>query len=210
MPAILKNLTKELTVFLLTIIFSSLALLLSINWYNNSMIERNAAINLLKQVTLNYYNAIDRKETYDNYKSPFTLLERSGIVGDENRLHWASLIENISDTHGIPLLKYTFEKQVKLSTVNLQREFPGIDIYQSSMILHMQLLHEGDLFTVLNNLNESARGLFDVQSCAITKNTFSTAALIDSPSNLNFASICNLNWYTLKKKSAAIPERSKS
>ena len=78
------------------------------------------------------------------------------------------------------------------------------------MTLNMQLLHEGDLYTIINTLDKKAKGLFDVQSCKITKNLSSISALLEKDSDKNFATVCVLNWYTMQKKSKSLPTRKKS
>ena len=128
-----------------------------------------------------------------------------GIAADENRLQWIDAIEKATTLHKIPYLKYAIDKQQKINSNNLSVAYPGIDIFRSSMTLQMQLLHEGDLFSILNNIDTKALGLFDVQTCSLTNNSVQAESLLDSASNMNFAAICTLNWYTVKKKTVSLP-----
>ncbi len=74
------------------------------------------------------------------------------------------------------------------------------------MKLDMQLLHEGDLYTILNALQRQTDGLFDTESCTINRNPTSIESLLDSATNKNFSANCEINWYTMQKKAFASPE----
>lgn len=205
MMNILKGLQKELGIFLVSIAIASIIVIFSYTWFQSSLEDRNNADKTLKQATSRYYTAINRKHVLEKYESRYNVLKAKGIAGDENRLHWIDIIEKTTKQQKIPYLKYNIEKQQKLNSSSLAAAYPGIDVFRSSMKLHMQLLHEGDLFSILNNIDAKTNGLFDVQNCSITNNNIQAESLLDSATNMNFASICTLNWYTVKKKSVTIP-----
>jgi len=202
----IKNLNKELGIFLISIAIASVIILFSYGWFQSSLENRNNAHSTLKQATSRYYTAINRKQILEEYEGKYNKLLARGVAGEENRLHWIDVIENATSKHKIPYLKYHINKQQKLTSSSLTTAFPGIDIFRSSMELHMQLLHEGDLFSVLNTIDTNARGLFDIQSCSIANNNLQIDSLLESETNLNFASVCTLNWYTVKKRSIVIPD----
>lgn len=210
MLSIIKNLKKELSIFLFTVAFCALIVFTSIFLHDSSLNIKNDALNKFNSATNRYNTSIDRKKLLEQFENKYLKLKKQGIVGIENRLHWIDVLENISTNHKIPYMKYSIDQQTKLKSKKLSSAYPGIDIFQSSMSLKMQLLHEGDLFSILNNLEQKANGLFDVQSCAISKNKTASDSIINSKSNLNYSSICRLNWYTVTKKSVALPKRRKS
>ena len=210
MLSIIKNLQKELSIFLITIAACALIVFTSISLHDNSLDDKNNALNQLNSATNRYYTSIDRKKLLEQFESKYLSLKEQGIVGVENRLHWVDVLENISAHHKIPYMKYSVDKQIKLTSKKLSGTYPGIDIFQSSMTLKMQLLHEGDLFNILNSLEVKASGLFDIQSCKISKNKTTPGPIIESKSNLIFSSICRLNWYTITKKTVVLPKRRRS
>ncbi|VAW56449.1 hypothetical protein MNBD_GAMMA07-510, partial [hydrothermal vent metagenome] len=89
---------------------------------------------------------------------------------------------------------------------NMAINYPDIDLLKSTMSLQMQLLHEGDLYTVINNLRLTTSGLFDVTRCAIIRNETQIKSLLDSATDKNFSASCTLNWYTIKAKNNESPD----
>ena len=205
MIIIFKHLHKELVIFLLSILIATIIIVFSSSWHQSSLENRNNTNNSLNQATSRYYTGINRKQVLEKYEDKYKTLVAMGVAADENRLQWIDAIEKATTAHKIPYLKYTLDKQQKLNSSSLSVAYPGIDIFRSSMKLHMQLLHEGDLFLILNTIDTNARGLFDVQSCSLTNNNIQAESLLNSTSNMNFAAICTLNWYTVKKKTVSLP-----
>ena len=205
---LLKNLPKELSVFLITIAFSTIIILISHSIWQSSAENKQAAQHNLESAKQRYYTALDRKKLLEEFSSKYEQLTNSGIVGNEHRLNWVDIIERTTKNFQIPYLKYKIDKQKSITSPNLTQSYPGLDLLYSIMTLELQLLHEGDLYTVLNSLEKQAKGLFDVQNCLIVRNLTQSADLLDSRSDKNFSAKCTLNWYTMKKKSLAIPVQS--
>lgn len=208
MLVIIQNMKTEIIIFIFAFLTACIALFTGYSVKDSAVKERDNARTELKQASNRYYTALEREQLLYLYEEKFNKLKNSNIVGDENRLHWVDLVESASSKHSIPYIKYTIEKQIKLTSKKLSSSYPGIDIFQSSMILRMQLLHEGDLFNLLNAINASTDSLFDIQSCAISRNSNTTELLTDSSTDLNFSSICKLNWYNIKKKSSSPGRKS--
>jgi len=208
--SILKNLQKELSIFLIIIAVSTAIIVISQSWWQSAIEDKQNATNMLDLAKHKYYTALDRKRLLKEFEDKYNQLKSVGIVGDEQRLNWVDVMEKITTEFKIPYLKYRIEKRQTVSSVNIQQKYPGISLYKSPMTLEMQLLHEGDLYTVINNLDKKARGLFDVQSCIISRNFSQTESILDSGIDRNFSAICKLNWYTIQKKAVALPERRSS
>lgn len=98
-------------------------------------------------------------------------------------------------------------KRQILSSNEITQNYPGIQLSKSVMTLNMQLLHEGDLYTIINNLHNNAKGLFDIKSCAIVRNLSQSNSLAESETDKNFSAKCELNWYTLQQAVPALPTR---
>jgi len=200
---------KELTVFLLSIVIATSILVISHSILQESINNKNTQHTTLINTKQRYYTAIERRELLDKFEPRFIELQNSGIASTENRLNWVDTISDIATDEKIPHLKYTIDKQIKIKSGTLASRYPDIDIYKSTMTLNMQLLHEGDLYTIINKLDKNAKGLFDVQSCTIVKNQTQNIPLPEKSSDKNFASICVLNWYTMQKKTRSLPTRRK-
>ena len=204
---ILKNLSREFTVFFICLIIATVIFIFSDSMLESSRENKKREQQSLDEAKNRYYTALDRKRLLEEFEQSYIQLQKTGIVGDEDRLNWVDTIETITATHKIPYLKYKIDKQQLVNSAQLQQKYPGIDVFYSAMTLEMQLLHEGDLYAVINNLEKTANGLFDIQSCIINKNPTQSESILDSPTDKNFAAICVLNWYTMKKKSVALPVR---
>lgn len=202
MLAVFINMKTQIIIFSFAFITACVVVIIGFSAKDASIMDRDNALIKLKQATNRYYTALEREQMLYKYEDKFNKLKESNIIGDEDRLHWVDIVESVSNEHNIPYIKYNIEQQLKLKSNKLSASYPGIDIFQSSMILRMQLLHEGDLFNLLNGINSRTDSLFDIQSCAITRNSNTSESIIDSTTNLNFSSICKLNWYTIKKKSS--------
>ena len=201
------SMKKELTVFLLSIIIAISIIVISHTVLETALDNKKTQETFLENTKQRYYTAIQRRQILEKFEESFITLENSGIAGNEDRLNWVDAISAIALNHKIPNLKYTIDKQIKIKSNNLSSRYPDIDIFKSTMNLNMQLLHEGDLFTILNNLDIYAKGLFDVQNCSIARNTAQNKSLPDKDTDENFSAVCVLNWYTMKKKIRVLPTR---
>jgi len=199
-----KNLQKELATFLISIAVATLLIVVSHSWWQTSY---NIAINAqadLNEAKERYYTAINQKQLLKKFEEKYKQLISSGIVGDEHRLNWVDTIEKITDLNKIPYLKYKIDKRQNINSNDISQKYPGIKLLKSTMTLEMQLLHEGDLYTVINSLHKKAKGLFDIKSCAIVRNTTQVESLVDSQTDKNFSAKCELNWYTMQKSSVSV------
>jgi len=201
MISIIKNLKKEIITLLLCITIPSLFLISAYHWKRTSYENKNIVSSELKQLRHKYYTALNQKLLLDKYENQYEAFISLGVIGDENRLNWVDVLGNLTKKDKVPYLKYKINERQIISSQTLLQSFPGITLYKSTMIMNMQILHEGDLYSVLNSLDAEAKGLFDIQSCSIQRNPTEIESLIESDTDKNFSVNCILNWYTLGKQS---------
>lgn len=130
------------------------------------------------------------KEEIRRFQPAFLALQRKGLAGEERRLDWVESIRQIQEQRGLLPLTYQIDPQ---QPYQLELPLPSGD-YQlrgSRMKLHMELLHEMDLFNFLADLRQ--RGYFAVQDCSLRR----TAAAAAAPQTALLSSDCTLNWLTL-------------
>jgi len=137
-------------------------------------------------------SSVADNKVIDQFEKNFIKLVKQGVVGKEERLSWFETIQNTADRRGMPSVKYSISSQKLLKEDNIRQEFPGINVYKSSMTLEVKMGHEGDLFALLNDL-EKAKGLFSVDKCTIEKTN-----LRKSQSTNNMKAHCELGWYTFR------------
>ena len=200
-----KNLQKELATFLISVVVATILFVVSNSWWQTSYNNKVMAEDNLTEAKERYYSAINQKQLLKQFEEKYKQLISSGIVGDEDRLNWVDTIEKITANNKIPYLKYKIDKREQLNSNEINQTYPGIQLLKSTMTLDMQLLHEGDLYTIINSLHNKAKGLFDIKSCAIVRNTTQAESLVDSHTDKNFSAKCVLNWYTMQKGVVVTP-----
>lgn len=129
----------------------------------------------------------------DEYESSYTSLVNRHIVGEENRLSWFETIQSTANAKGMLLVKYDITSQELVPDTTGQHSAKGLEVYRSKMTLDIRMAHEGDLFAMLNTLDEKAKGLFIVDKCEIKK--IETRL---SENRIKMRSLCELSWYTFK------------
>ncbi len=193
---ILKNTKKEIIILLSCMLISSATLIFFHSFMTSSLNKNLAATSQLKHARESYYDAVINKALLEKYEPHYNKLKNTGIIGNEHRLNWINNIDNIALKYNISHLRYKIDKRQNISTEELSIKYPDIKIYKSAMTLQMQLLHEGDLYTILSNINNNPFGLFDIQTCTIQRNNH--LAELNLKNNRNFSASCLLYWYTFQ------------
>lgn len=142
--------------------------------------------------------AESEKQEIRAYQPLFVELQRRHFVGAESRLDWVDAIRQIQERRRLLPLTYEIEVQQpyklegRLATGDYQ-------LRGSRMTVHMDLLHEMDLFGFLGDLRQ--HGVFTVQHCAIRRSAGTTATAATpgaaAAPAAALTSDCTLNWLTL-------------
>lgn len=141
------------------------------------------------------YLAVDEEEkVIRDYLPRFAELDKNGLSGEERRLSWIETLQVAGDALRLPSLGYEIRAQKPYQPGTASE--PGrYRVFVSEMTLSMQLLHEGDLFALLDLLDERAQGVYTVSSCEMTRNF---VELTDNPVAGNIIADCLLEWFTVK------------
>jgi hypothetical protein len=153
---------------------------------------RDAAFAKLSQVE-------QEKAEIRTYRPLFAALRAQGWIGEENRLAWTEAISQAQERLGLPSVSYEIEPRQPL---RLEAPTPtgGYQLRASKMTLHLDLLHEMDLFNFLAQLK--TRGMFAMQDCTIRRNSSTPQGPGPAP-RLN--ADCTLNWLTLGAPGVGAP-----
>jgi hypothetical protein len=124
------------------------------------------------------------------YQPQYAALRERGLIGEENRLDWAEAMRQIQEQRKLMPITYEFAPQqpVRLETA---MDLGGYQMRGSRMNMHMDLLHEGDLFVFLADLRQ--RSFYTVQDCSIRR----AASGPPTPLAPTLSADCTLNWLTL-------------
>ena len=133
------------------------------------------------------------KDIIVRYLDGFRQLERTGFVGDEQRINWLDglrLANQQADLFGVD---YQIEAQRPFAYA---AEFsPGpLALSQSVMRVRFRLLHEGDLDRFLDSLARQGAGIFAVDQCQLRR--IDTRGVIRYQPNVT--ADCNLSWITVR------------
>lgn len=124
-------------------------------------------------------------------------LKDARVLGEEKRLEWADTVARIRKQRELSDVRYRVEPQ------QLMASLPGkpgnVDFYNSTMKLSMALLHEGDLFTFLDDLRGSGNAYFSVQRCSLTRIGETGALTTLGP---RIRADCNIDLITIMDRGA--------
>ena len=123
---------------------------------------------LLKDAKTRLQKSGDEKDIIVRYLDSYRQLERSGFVGEEQRINWLDglrIANRQADLFGVDYQIEAQKPYVYAADLN-----PGqLALYQSAMRLKFQLLHEEDLMRFLAALSRQGVGIFAVNQCTLRR-----------------------------------------
>ncbi|MFM9913147.1 MAG: hypothetical protein ACKVN9_06420 [Methylophilaceae bacterium] len=150
---------------------------------------QQAALSKAKQLVL---SSGSEKDNINKYLPLYDSLIKRGFVGEEQRVDWISDLRHVSQQNKLFGVSYDIDAQE-----DYKPAFPlnigSFKLHRSVMKLTFALLHENDMFTLLNALPGEVNPPFMVRDCTVTR-TNSTQLSKFVP-NLNAA--CDIDWLTL-------------
>ncbi len=152
------------------------------------------ALSQLQSTHRIYRNIVNDIDLIDQYRSLYNDYKSSGLVGEERRLSWIESLESTNEVLRLPTLSYALNPQEEFERPKF-RPKRGVEVRSSPMELSMGMMHEEDLFALLEGLRLSIRNLFTVDSCQISRDTPVDRSLETRRSNLR--SNCTIRWVTI-------------
>lgn len=145
----------------------------------------------LRDAAASRYAQVDNeKRDIRNFQRRFVELRQRGLIGDERRLEWLDAIRQTQEQLKLPPLSYEIEPQVAVQ-LDGALDLGEFQLRGSRMHLHMELLHELDLFNFFQALRDSS--YFGVQDCSIKR----LGVVAGTPGASSLGADCTLNWITL-------------
>jgi hypothetical protein len=135
----------------------------------------------------------DVKEKLEVYRQ----LKELNVLGEERRLEWADTVTRIRKERELLDVRYRVEPQRTM--VSLPGKPGPVDFYHSLMKVNLALLHEGDLFTFLNDLRASGNAYYSIQRCIVMR-TGQVAAATNLAPRLNAE--CEIDLITIMDRGA--------
>ena len=156
--------------------------------------EYEKAVSTLRSTHRLYSSMVNDIDLLDQYRTLYNDYKSSGLVGEERRLSWIESLEATNEVLRLPLLTYALNPQEKFERPGFKAE-RGVEVNSSPMELQMGLLHEEDLFALLEGLRQSISNLFTVDSCSISRPSPVDASLDTKRANLT--GNCTIRWVTI-------------
>lgn len=118
-------------------------------------------------------------------------LQSRSILGEEKRLDWMEQLRDTQRELHLPSMRYEFAAQAPLNGNNPT----GPAWFNSPLRLQLRLVHEGDLLTFLDRIQQQAKALVIVRSCKLAPPPGTTERR-EIPAGL--AAECELDWLTAR------------
>lgn len=169
--------------------------------YESRQQERHAqAQQQLQAARQNHARTADEQEIIRRYLAPYQALLDARQIGEERRLDWIEALDRSREQRKFFPLEYDIAAQRPYTFAGLPAA-NALTISASRMSIKFPLLHEGDLFNLLNDLRTHKTGLFVLDQCDITRNPQEEG----KPLRLaqNFAAECTLDWLTVDSPAVA-------
>lgn len=150
--------------------------------------------NSLNQARQKYQSSGLEKETIIQYLPVYNELLASGFIGEERRIEWIETLRQIHAQYRLFSIDYSIGLQENYKPSFLPN-LGNFTLHRSIMSLKLDMLHEGDLLTLLDGLREQTTP-YIVRDCEIKRpinavvNTRTIAA--------NMQANCEIDWLTLR------------
>lgn len=152
-----------------------------------------------------YAHVDNEKRDIRTFQQRYVELRQRGLIGEERRLDWVDAIRQVQEDLQLPPLSYQIAPQQPVR-LEAALDLGDYQLRGSRMHLHMELLHEMDLFDFLAGLH--ARGFFAAQDCSLKRLATAAGGQLNQPGQAapggNLGVDCTLNWITMAPNGGAI------
>ena len=159
--------------------------------------DYESALSTLRSTHKLYTNIINDIDLLEQYRHLYTDFKSTGLVGDERRLSWIESLESTNEVLRLPTLAYNLNPQEDFQRPDFKLK-RGVSVMSSPMDLTIGMLHEEDLFALLEGLRLTIKSLFTVDSCTIVRQGTLDRSL--DTRQANFRTQCTIRWVTINAK----------
>ncbi len=176
----LRALSKPLIVFALVAAISAVAVVYSGRLVKKTQGEVSAQEGALTEARNRVQQSGQEKGLIERYVEPYRQLERTGIVGEEQRIGWIDALRAANREADLYGVEYDVGPQQPYSFMN-EVNGGSLSVHQSVMKLRLGLLHEGDLFRFFQALAAQKAGSFSVNQCTVQRLPVDLAVPVNQP-----------------------------
>lgn len=182
--------TVGLSVLIISLVFLCVAFFVRYN-------KESEFIQLQSQVrALRASNHSSEQEliVLNTYSTPFLVNKDRGFIGDARKLNWIESLDAVSKGIGIYDVQFTLANTRKLAEFETSIYHYDIPIYITDMYIELGVLHEADLYLLLNKLLHRSEGQFSVEACEIRR--IGESVLVTRYEGLKAK--CHFRWFNLE------------
>ena len=190
-------LRRPLIILTLAILVSVTVAVVGFQYEEIQREQYQTALSTLHSTHQLYTNIINDIDLLDQYRSLYSEYKSSGLVGDERRLSWIESLESTNEVLRLPTLGYKLNPQETFERPGFKLE-RDVSVMSSPMDLTIGMLHEEDLFALLEGLRLSISNLFTVDSCSIARQSPVDRSLETRKTNL--LTQCTIRWVTINAR----------
>lgn len=190
-------LKRTLIFLVIAVVLSSALIVLGLQFEDARYQEYKKGEASLKTVHSSYKKMVKDIDLMEQYTSKYSQHKASGLVGGERRLSWIESLISTNSVLKLPTLTYNLMSQEGFKRQGLKTG-RGVAINSSPMELSMSLLHEEDLFALIEGLSLSISNLFTVDSCSILLSGKVGRSFDTQKSNMT--SKCVIRWISIDVK----------
>ena len=190
-------LRRPLIMLAVAVLISVAVVMAGYQYENTQHEEYQTALSTLRSTHKLYSGIVNDIDLLDQYRSLYSEYKSSGLVGEERRLSWIESLESTNQVLRLPTLGYSLNPQEAFVRPGFKLK-SGVSVMNSPMDLSIGLLHEEDMFALLEGLRLSIQNLFTVDSCSISRQTSVNRSLDTTRPNLQ--SKCSIHWVTINVK----------
>lgn len=190
-------LKKSLIIFAVAIVIAAGAGAAGYYFENEKQEAYRQSISTLRTTHNLYRNMVNDLDLLEQYRTKFGDYKASGLVGEERRLSWIESLQSTNQVLKLPTLTYNLLPQENFKRPGFKAQ-RNVDVKSSPMELNMGMLHEEDLFAILEGLRLSIKNLFTVDSCTLTR--LSSVESSWDTKKANMRTDCVIRWVTIDAK----------
>ncbi|HSR02279.1 MAG TPA: hypothetical protein VLM20_05735 [Methylophilaceae bacterium] len=149
---------------------------------------------LYNQARQKFESSGQEKETIIKYLPEYNRLLSQGFIGEERRIEWIERLRQIHGKYNLFSIDYSIGQQERYKPSFISNTGNHI-INRSVMELKLDMLHEGDLIHLVEDLHQDTPP-FMVRECEITR---PIGTDINSKKMIaNLKAVCEIDWITLR------------
>ncbi|KAB2928176.1 MAG: hypothetical protein F9K30_01765 [Dechloromonas sp.] len=169
-------------------------------WSSNDAVfaqrQRDQASSRMLQIEQRLRQVRTEEQELRDRGAIFQRLQQSGIAGEERRLEWTELLDDIQRQLRIPGINYEFGIRKPLDNGGN----PQYSYFASPMRIQLHLLHEEDLLRFLSRLQQEAKALVLIRNCTLAP---PPGRGIGSDEPAHLVGECELRWITVRQSAGA-------